>query len=45
MRAGARHGEGLFIRTGSRRMKGNAFMLEEGRFKLDTRGKFFTVRL
>ena len=37
--------EGLFIRAGSNRMKGNLFKLEEGRFSLDIRKKFFTVRM
>ena len=38
-------GEGLFIRTGSDRMRGNGLKLEEGRCRLDIGKKFFTVRV
>ena len=40
-----RKAEGHFISACSNRMRRNGFKLEEGRFRLDIRKTFFTVRV
>ena len=44
-RACRKAGDGLFIRACSDTKRGNGFKLKEGRFRLDMRKKFFSVRV